>query len=154
MANEVKKMGFVKFILLIIVPIVAGMIMSGGVGQFIDPPSAFIVIVPTIGTLLVAYKGAFLSSFTAIWKERRDSVFGDKDLLTAIDFWGTVGTCAVGYGCLGFFIGLIAMLGSLDDPSMLGPFLAVGLIAVMYGLIAKYLVAEPIIALLKRKSSS
>ena len=25
--------------------IVAGMLMSGGVGQFIDPPSAFIVIV-------------------------------------------------------------------------------------------------------------
>ena len=130
---------------------VAGMIMSGGVAQFIDPPSAFIVIIPTIGTLLVAYKGSFISSVTAIWKERRDSVFDDKDLLTAIAFWQTVGTCAVGYGCLGLFIGLIAMLGSLDDPSMLGPFLAVALITVMYGLIAKYLVAEPIIALLKTK---
>ena len=140
-----------KYLFLIIVPMVAGMIMSGGVAQFIDPPSAFIVIIPTIGTLLVAYKGSFISSVTAIWKERRDSVFDDKDLLTAIAFWQTVGTCAVGYGCLGFFIGLIAMLGSLDDPSMLGPFLAVGLIAVMYGLIAKYLVAEPIIALLKTK---
>ena len=141
----------IKYLFLIIVPIVAGMIMSGGVAQFIDPPSAFIVIVPTIGTLLVAYKGSFISSVTAIWKERRATVFDDKDLLMAIAFWQTVGTCAVGYGCLGFFIGLIAMLGSLDDPSMLGPFLAVGLIAVMYGLIAKYLVAEPIIALLKTK---
>ena len=141
----------IKYLFLIIVPIVAGMIMSGGVAQFIDPPSAFIVIVPTIGTLLVAYKGSFISSVTAIWKERRATVFDDKDLLTAIAFWQTVGTCAVGYGCLGFFIGLIAMLGSLDDPSMLGPFLAVALITVMYGLIAKYLVAEPIIALLKTK---
>ena len=144
----------IKYLFLIIVPIVAGMIMSGGVAQFIDPPSAFIVIVPTIGTLLVAYKGSFILSVTAIWKERRATVFDDKDLLTAIAFWQTVGTCAVGYGCLGFFIGLIAMLGSLDDPSMLGPFLAVGLIAVMYGLIAKYLVAEPIIALLKTKKRS
>ena len=141
----------IKYLFLIIVPIVAGMIMSGGVAQFIDPPSAFIVIVPTIGTLLVAYKGSFISSVTAIWKERRATVFDDKDLLMAIAFWQTVGTCAVGYGCLGFFIGLIAMLGSLDDPSMLGPFLAVALITVMYGLIAKYLVAEPIIALLKTK---
>ena len=141
----------IKYLFLIIVPMVAGMIMSGGLGQFIDPPSVFIVIVPTVGTLLVAYKGSFILSVTAIWKERRATVFDDKDLLTAIAFWQTVGTCAVGYGCLGFFIGLIAMLGSLDDPSMLGPFLAVGLIAVMYGLIVKYLVAEPVIALLETK---
>lgn len=139
-------MGFVKYLLLIIFPIVAGMVMSGGVVQFLDAPSAFIIIIPTIGTLLVAYKGSFISSVTAIWQYT-----GNGKLSTAIAFWQTVGTCAVGYGCLGFFIGLIAMLGSLDNPSMLGPFLAVGLIAVMYGLIAKYLVAEPIIALLENK---
>jgi len=144
----------IKYLCLIIFPIVAGMVMSGGVVQFLDAPSAFIIIIPTIGTLLVAYKGSFISSVTAIWKERKATVFDDKELLTAIAFWQTVGTCAVGYGCLGFFIGLIAMLGSLDNPSMLGPFLAVGLIAVMYGLIAKYLVAEPIIALLKTKKRS
>ena len=139
----------IKYLCLIIFPIVAGMVMSGGVEQFLDPPSAFIVIIPTIGTLLVAYKGSFISSVTAIWRD-----VGSEKLSIAIAFWQTVGICAVGYGCLGFFIGLIAMLGSLDDPSMLGPFLAVGLIAVMYGLIAKYLVAEPIIALLETKKRS
>ena len=136
----------IKYLCLIIFPIVAGMVMSGGVVQFLDAPSAFIIIIPTIGTLLVAYKGSFISSVTAICQYT-----GNGKLSTAIAFWQTVGTCAVGYGCLGFFIGLIAMLGSLDNPSMLGPFLAVGLIAVMYGLIAKYLVAEPIIALLENK---
>ena len=44
------------FVLLLIVPIVGGMIMSGGVAQFLDPPSAFIVIIPTLGTLLVGFK--------------------------------------------------------------------------------------------------
>ena len=31
------------------VAIVGGMVMSGGVGQFIDPPSVFIVIIGAIG---------------------------------------------------------------------------------------------------------
>ena len=34
----------------------------------IDPPSVFIVVIPTIGTLLIGVKGAFLSSFYAIWQ--------------------------------------------------------------------------------------
>ena len=147
-------MAFIKYLCLIIVPIVAGMLMSGGVGQFVDPPSVFIVIVPTIGTLLVAYKGYFISSVTAVWKEKRESVFDDKDLLTAIDFWQTSGVCAVGYACLGFKIGLIAMLGSLDDLESIGPKMAIALISVMYGLVIKYLVAEPVTVLLKRKVKS
>jgi len=61
-------MAFIKYLFLIIMPIVAGMVMSGGVAQFLDAPSGFIVIVPTVGTLLVAYRGSFLLSFSAIWK--------------------------------------------------------------------------------------
>ena len=74
--------------------------------------------------------------------------------MVAIDFWETVGICAVGYGCLGFKIGFIAMLGSLDDLESIGPKMAIALISVMYGLVIKYLVAEPVIALLKRKVKS
>ena len=136
----------IKYLFLIIFPIVAGMIMSGGVGQFIDPPSVFIVIVPTVGTLLVAYKGSFISSVTSIWQYT-----GNEKLSTAIAFWKTVRTCAVGYGCLGFFIGLVSMLSSLDDMELLGPRMAIALLAVAHGIVARYLVAEPIIALLENK---
>ena len=139
-------MTLIKYLCLIIFPIVAGMVMSGGVAQFLDPPSAFIVIIPTLGTLLVAYKGSFISSFSAIWKDA-DS----KTLDTAIAFWQTVKSCAFGYGCLGFMIGLISMLGSLDDVSSIGPKIAIGLISVMYGLNVSYLLAAPLIYLLETK---
>jgi len=138
------------FLLLLIVPIVGGMIMSGGVAQFLDPPSAFIVIIPTLGTLLVGFKGSFLSSFSAIWK--RD--VGNGELDSAIAFWKAVKRCTIGYGCIGFMIGLVAMLGSLDDVSSIGPFMAVGLISIMYGIIVAYIVAEPMVCLLETKKRS
>jgi len=139
-------MAFIKYLFLIIMPIVAGMVMSGGVAQFLDAPSGFIVIVPTVGTLLVAYRGSFLLSFSAIWKN-----VDTETLETAIAFWKTVRTCAIGYGCLGFMIGLVSMLGSLDDVSSIGPKIAIGLISVMYGLNVSYLLAAPLICLLETK---
>ena len=139
-------MTLIKYLVLIIMPIVAGMVMSGGVAQFLDAPSGFIVIVPTVGTLLVAYRGSFLLSFSAIWKN-----VDTQTLETAIAFWKTVRTCAIGYGCLGFMIGLISMLGSLDDVSSIGPKIAIGLISVMYGLNVSYLLAAPVICLLETK---
>ena len=143
-------MTIIIFLLLLIVPIVGGMIMSGGVGQFIDPPSAFIVIIPTLGTLLVGFKGSFLSSFSAIWEGEVDNGVLDS----AIAFWKTVKRCTIGYGCIGFMIGLVAMLGSLDDVSSIGPFMAVGLISIMYGIIVAYIIAEPMVCLLETKKRS
>ena len=142
-------MAFIKYLFLIIMPIVAGMVMSGGVAQFLDAPSGFIVIVPTVGTLLVAYRGSFLSSFSAIWKN-----VDTETLETAIAFWKTVRACAFGYGCIGFMIGLVSMLGSLDDVSSIGPKIAIGLISVMYGLNVSYLLAAPLICLLETKKRS
>ena len=121
--------------------------MSGGVGQFMDMPSAFIVIIPTLGTLLVGFKGSFLSSFSAIWGGEVDS----NELDSAIAFWKSVKICSIGYGCIGFMIGLVSMLGSLDDVSSIGPKMAIGLISVLYGIIVAYVLAEPMICLLETK---
>ena len=134
------------FVLIVVFPVVAGMVMSGGVAQFVDAPSAFIVIVPTIGTLLVAFRGSFLSSFYAIWGEA-DSIVLDS----AIACWRALKRCAIGYGCLGFMIGLVAMLASLDDVGSIGPNMAVSLISVLYGLLLGYLIAEPMMCSLETK---
>ena len=134
------------FVLIVVFPVVAGMVMSGGVAQFVDAASAFIVIVPTIGTLLVAFRGSFLSSFYAIWGEA-DSIVLDS----AIAFWRALKRCAIGYGCLGFMIGLVAMLASLDDVGSIGPNMAVSLISVLYGLLLGYLIVEPMMCSLETK---
>ena len=61
---------------------VVGMLLSGGIAKFLDPPSLFIVVMPTIGTLLIGFRGSFLSSFYAIWGEVDSQV-----LDSAIAFW-------------------------------------------------------------------
>tara|TARA_B100001964_G_scaffold224973_1_gene272331 strand:- start:354 stop:644 length:291 start_codon:yes stop_codon:yes gene_type:complete len=76
--------------------IFVGMLLSGGIAKFLDLPSLFIVVIPTIGTLLIGFRGSFLSSFYAIWGEA-DSIVLDS----AIAFWRALKRCAIGYGCLG-----------------------------------------------------
>ena len=46
-----------------------GMLLSDGIAKFLDLPSLFIVVIPTIGILLIGFRGSFLSSFYAIWGE-------------------------------------------------------------------------------------
>ena len=125
---------------------VVGMLLSGGIAKFLDPPSLFIVVMPTIGTLLIGFRGSFLSSFYAIWGEVDSQV-----LDSAIAFWRALKRCAIGYGYLGFLIGLVAMLASLDDVGSIGPNMAVSLISVLYGLLLGYLIAEPMMCSLETK---
>tara|TARA_B100000929_G_C15264704_1_gene337977 strand:- start:88 stop:543 length:456 start_codon:yes stop_codon:yes gene_type:complete len=126
--------------------IFVGMLLSGGIAKFLDLPSLFIVVIPTIGTLLIGFRGSFLSSFYAIWGEA-DSIVLDS----AIAFWRALKRCAIGYGCLGFMIGLVAMLASLDDVGSIGPNMAVSLISVLYGLLLGYLIVEPMMCSLETK---
>ena len=103
------------------------------------------VVMPTIGTLLIGFRGSFLSSFDAIWGEVDSQV-----LESAIAFWRALKRCAIGYGCLGFMIGLVAMLASLDDVGSIGPNMAVSLISVLYGLLG-YLISESMMCSLETK---
>lgn len=56
------------------------------------------------------------------------------------------------WGMVGTLIGLILMLGSLDDPSSLGPSMAVALITTMYGVVLANLVFSPMANKLANKT--
>ena len=144
-----KKMNLIIWIALVVTPIVTGMFVSGGLGQFIDPPSAFITILPTIGALLVGFKGYFVSSITSVWKKDVDNL----TLVKGIEFWKASKRYAIAFSFLGFMIGLIAMLGSgtLENLGEFGPYLAVASITVLYGFIWGYVVADPIACSLETK---
>ena len=62
--------------------IFVGMLLSDGIAKFLDLPSLFIVVIPTIGILLIGFRGSFLSSFDAIWGE-----VDSQALDSAIAFW-------------------------------------------------------------------
>ena len=142
-------MNLIIWIVLLVVPIVAGMSMSGGIGQFIDLPSVFITIVPTIGALLVGFKGYFISSITSVWRKDVDRL----TLVKGVEFWKASKRYAIAFSFLGFMIGLIAMLGSgtLENLGEFGPYLAVASITVLYGFIWGYVVADPIACSLETK---
>ncbi|MDD9911861.1 MAG: MotA/TolQ/ExbB proton channel family protein [Alphaproteobacteria bacterium] len=56
-------------------------------------------------------------------------------------------------GLIGTLIGLVQMLGNLDDPSKIGPAMAVALLTTMYGAILANMVFSPMAAKLERNSA-
>lgn len=68
-------------------------------------------------------------------------------------FWEAMAEAAPGWGMIGTLIGLIGMLGDLDDPTTIGPKMGVALITTLYGsMIANY-IAGPIASKLKVRSA-
>lgn len=57
-------------------------------------------------------------------------------------------------GLIGTLIGLVQMLGNLDDPSSIGPAMAVALLTTMYGAILAFLVFAPLATKLERLSDN
>ncbi len=67
-------------------------------------------------------------------------------------FWDKLGEMTPAWGMIGTLIGLINMLGSLDDPSKIGPAMAVALLTTMYGSIVANLFAAPFAEKLRIRS--
>lgn len=68
------------------------------------------------------------------------------------EIFTTMGAYAPALGMIGTLIGLIQMLQSLEDPSKIGPGMAVALITTFYGAVSAYLVFLPIAGKLKTRS--
>jgi len=64
----------------------------------------------------------------------------------------SMGTYAPAFGMIGTLIGLVLMLSTMEDPSMIGPAMAVALITTFYGALLANLVFLPIAGKLKTRS--
>lgn len=64
----------------------------------------------------------------------------------------TMGTFAPALGMIGTLIGLVQMLQTMDDPSSIGPAMAVALLTTFYGSILANLVCIPLAGKLKTRS--
>jgi chemotaxis protein MotA len=62
----------------------------------------------------------------------------------SVQVWETMGNFAPAMGLIGTLIGLIQMLGALQDPTTVGPAMSMALVATLYGSIAANLVFFPI----------
>ena len=79
----------------------------------------------------------------------RDNLERDRDnSLTHLDegqkIYRAVGDCAPAFGMIGTLIGIVQMFANMTDPSKLGPFMAVALLATFYGAAVANLLCLPI----------
>ncbi|MDR0453295.1 MAG: motility protein A [Deferribacteraceae bacterium] len=70
-----------------------------------------------------------------------------------VAMYGSATDLAPAMGMVGTLIGLVAMLQNMDDPSAIGPAMAVALITTMYGAIIANLTTTPIATRLKIRSA-
>jgi chemotaxis protein MotA len=69
------------------------------------------------------------------------------------EIFSTMGTFAPALGMIGTLIGLVQMLQTMDDPSTIGPAMAVALLTTFYGAIIANIVCNPIAGKLRNRSS-
>ena len=98
---------------------VVAILFGGGLGAFIDIPSALLVG-SSFGLLL-----------RVNWKIA--SPMSEKVEGSDITGWELLGYTAIFMGFIGSIIGLIIMLGNLSDQAAIGPALAISLLTTFYG---------------------
>lgn len=79
----------------------------------------------------------------------RDNLERDRDnFLMHLDEGGkiyrAIGDCAPAFGMIGTLIGMVQMFSNMSDPSKLGPFMAIALLATLYGALVANLFCLPI----------
>ena len=79
----------------------------------------------------------------------RDNLERDRDnFLMHLDegskIYRAIGDCAPAFGMIGTLLGMVQMFSNMSDPSKLGPFMAVALLATLYGAIVGNLICLPI----------
>lgn len=71
-----------------------------------------------------------------------------------IGFWDTLGTMGPAWGMIGTLVGLVNMLYQMDDPSSIGPSMAVALITTLYGSLLANWLCIPVSNKLKADNAS
>lgn len=69
-----------------------------------------------------------------------------------IGFWDTLGAMGPAWGMIGTLIGLVNMLNDMEDPSAIGPAMAVALLTTLYGSLLANWICAPVAGKLKRNS--
>lgn len=86
----------------------------------------------------------------------RDTMERDRDnfimrLEEGMKIYQAMGDAAPAWGMIGTLIGMVQMFANMEDPSKLGPFMAISLLATLYGALVGNLLALPIADKLKLK---
>ena len=70
-----------------------------------------------------------------------------------IGFWEDLGSMGPAWGMIGTLVGLVNMLQNMDDPSSIGPAMAVALLTTLYGSLLANWICAPVASKLKGKNA-
>lgn len=104
-------------------------------------------LVKALGLLIDGVASKELRERLEIAMEKEEEKYAD-----AARVWEAAGGYSPTVGILGAVLGLIHVMGSLDDPSKLGPGIAVAFVATIYGVALANLVALPFAGKLKARA--
>jgi chemotaxis protein MotA len=102
------------------------------------------------------YKDAFIAKAVRMWVDGIDHALLKDALLREItemkiryeqarDFFGYAQELAPGMGMIGTLVGLVLMMGSVNDPRTIGPGMAVALLTTLYGAVLANVVLGPLV---------
>ena len=142
---------FVIGILLFIVTVIFTMATGLRLRAFIDTSSIVFVLFSNV-SLLMATRSikSFVYGIRVISSKK--IIIEKEKLMESIEVYDLLQKASVGIGVLGFIIGIIALLHALNDPSSIGPGMAVSLLTVFYSALFGTLFITPTKFLLKKKA--
>lgn len=83
---------------------------------------------------------------------RREVVSRAQRTRTSADVFRRAAEVAPAMGLIGTLVGLVQMLSNLDDPSSIGPAMAIALLTTFYGAVLAYMVFSPLASKLERRN--
>ncbi|MCU0848411.1 MAG: MotA/TolQ/ExbB proton channel family protein [Spirochaetes bacterium] len=131
-------------ILVALAILASGILFAGGsLLLFWDLPSALIVLGFDFGALLVCdgIKPFWLGLSSLFTKQVRGT---KAELVAAAEIFGLMSRCSIGGGFIGLIMGVVMLLVNLMDPKNIGPYMAVAVITVLYGMMLAYLFFIPV----------
>jgi flagellar motor component MotA len=126
---------------------VSGILMNSDLCAFFDVPSLLIVVLSSL-LLAMAHHGVggVVDALSAAVSSRAG---GDPRIEQHIEVMQTLRNLFCASAGVGTLIGLVSMLQNMDDPSAIGPAMAVALLTAFYGLILAELFVAPSIRRLR-----
>jgi flagellar motor component MotA len=104
-----------------------------GLGAFIDGPSLIFVVGVLVSCTLWAFSLKDIqSAFTNALFESEPT---EQEILKSSHILEEMSEYAVAAGLIGTLIGVIKMLGNMDDPIAIAPSMAIGLLTLFYGIV-------------------
>ena len=109
--------------------------------SFIDPTSLGLVAIGGLCFWLSQHRGHVLQALRVSWSGEGKSA---QDKWQAYETLRNGRNLFMAMAALGFFIGAVGMLRNLEDPTRIGPAMAVSILSLFYGVLLGLLICGPL----------